>query len=260
MLTHQPTLQNSNSFPKAFPRALSRLTAIAAMAGFAATASICAHAAGGGEFLDIELPSMRTPIEAVQAPSLAAMVTAPTAPTTTAQNEPLTRAHVLESLALARLANLVTPSGELGDTAAVLQAREDFNALQTEVMQAEYRTAALQLQQAQMDALVSQAEGYAPAAGAAETLQLESSAGVQTVEVVVVSSDKVYEVLLEGGHAADVTRAKGPTEVEAAATAGPVAVLVLVNDSAATEPGDAPGSIDSINAASSATVQRLLGD
>ena len=133
---------------------------------------------------------------------------------------------------MARLANLVTLGGELGDSADVLQAREDFNALQTEVLQAEYRLAALELQQAQMDALVAQAEGYAPTAGAAETLQPESAAPAQTVEVVVVSSDKVYEMLLEGGHADDMTRAKGPTELEAGATDEPAVVLLLVNESA----------------------------
>ena len=173
------------------------------------------------------------------------------------QSEPLTRAQVRESLAMARLANLVTPSGEMGDTADVLQAREDFNALQTEVMQAEYRTAALRLQQAQMDALMAQAEGYTTPAGAAEpseAAQPESAAAEQTVEVVVVSSDKVYEMLLEGGHAADVTMARGPVEVEASATERPVAVLLLVNDSAASERGSA------ITAASAAAGQSLLGD
>lgn len=247
MLTHQPTVHHSKSVPKA----LRRLTAIAAMAGFAATASMSSHAASGGELLDIELPSMRTPIEAVQAPRLAPRAAAPA---TTARYEPLTRAQVRESLAMARLANLVTPSGEIGDTADVLQAREDFNALQAEVMQAEYRTAALQLQQAQMDELVNQAQGNATAAGAAESAQPEPAAAGPAIEVVVVSSDNVYEMLLEGGRAADVTRAKEPDEVEASATEGPVAVLLLVNDSAATERGSA------ITAASATAVQRLPGD
>lgn len=247
MLTHQPTVHH----PKSLPKALCRLTAIAAMAGFAATASMSAHAASGGEMLDIELPSMRTPIEAIQAPRLAPMAAAPT---TTARYEPLTRAQVRESLAMARLANLVTPSGEMGDTADVLQAREDFNALQTEVMQAEYRTAALQLQQAQMDALMAQAEGYATTATSAEAAQPESAAAAPAVEVVVVSSDKVYEMLLEGGHAAGVTMAKGPTEVESSAAEGPVTVLLLVNDSATTEPASV------FSAASASADQSLPGD
>ena len=174
--------------------------------------------------------------------------------TTTAPYEPLTRAQVRESLAMARLANLVTPSGEMGDTADVLQAREDFNALQTEVMQAEYRTAALQLQQAQMDALMAEAEGYATSATSAEAAQPESAAAAPAVEVVVVSSDKVYEMLLEGGHAAGVTMAKGPTEVESSAAEGPVTVLLLVNDSATTEPASV------FSAASAAADQSLPGD
>ena len=247
MLTHQPTVHHSKSVPKA----LRRLTAIAAMAGFAATASMSSHAASGGELLDIELPSMRTPIEAVQAPRLAPRAAAPA---TTARYEPLTRAQVRESLAMARLANLVTPSGEIGDTADVLQAREDFNALQAEVMQAEYRTAALQLQQAQMDDLMNQVQGYPMAPAAAEAAQPEASAAGPAVEVVVLSSDKVYEMLLEGGHAADVTMARGPVEVEASATERPVAVLLLVNDSAASERGSA------ITAASAAAGQSLPGD
>ena len=131
MLNHQPTVKNSKSFSKA----LCRLTAIAAVAGLAAASSMSSHASSGGEALDIELPSMRTPIEAVPASGLAGVPARTASPMV--QSEPLTRAEVRESLAMARLANLVTPSGEMGDTADVLQAREDFNALQTEVMQAE---------------------------------------------------------------------------------------------------------------------------
>ena len=228
MLTHQNTPQVSKSHATRLPKSLCRITAIAAMAALAATVSVSSHAAGGGEALDIELPSMRTPIEATQAPSVVVA----------AQGEPLTRADVRESLAMARLANLVTPGGEMGDTADVLQAREDFNALQTEVLQAENRTAALQLQQAQLETLVAQAEGYASSAGtsteAAEPMQDESAAAEPAVEVVVVSSDKVYEMLLEGGHSADMARAKGPEGPEgpeANATEAPVTVLLLVNES-----------------------------
>ena len=251
MLTHQPIVKN----PKSLSKALCRLTAIAAVAGLAAASSMSSHAASGGEALDIELPSMRTPIEVVPASGVAA-VPASTA-SSMKKSEPLTRAQVLESLAMARLANLVTPSGEMGDTADVLQAREDFNALQTEVMQAEYRTAALRLQQAQMDAMMAQAEGYATPAGAAEAseaAQPESAAAEPAVEVVVVSSDKVYELLLEGGRAADVTAAKGPTEGEALTPEGPVTVLLLVNDRAVTEPASV------FSAASAAAGQPLLGD
>ena len=230
MLTHQPTVQVVKSKSKSFPKTLLRLSAMAAIAGLAATASMSSHAIGG-ELLDIELPSMRTPIEAVQAPNAAAVAAAVTG-TADVNSEPLTRDRVRESLAMARLANLVTPVGELGDTADVLQAREDFNALQAEVMQAEYRTAALQLQQAQMDSLVAQAEGYAPKAGtdADGPVADEPVAAEQTVEVVVVSSDKLYEVLLEGGPAADTTMGRGPAEAQTSGAQQPV-VLLLVNES-----------------------------
>ena len=272
MLTHQPAVKN----PKSYPRALCRLSVIAAVAGLAAAASMSSHAASGGEALDIELPSMRTPVEAIPASTTAADP-ARTA-TSRVQGEPLTRAQVRESLAMARLANLVTPSGEIGDTAEVLQAREDFNALQTEVLQAEHRTAALRLQQAQMDALMAQAEGYGTSADAAQTQQLESAAAAPAVEVVVVSSDTVYELLLEGGHAAGVTAAKGPAEVEAGAAEGPVTVLLLVNESGFSGAGDSsltepvaepltkpvPEAVTeadgAFNATSAATAQPLPGD
>lgn len=51
---------------------------------------------------------------------------------------PLTRAEVRESTRLAKAANLVTPNGDIGDSPDVLQAREDFYALQTEVLNAQY--------------------------------------------------------------------------------------------------------------------------
>ena len=81
--------------------------------------------AGGGEPLDIELPSMRTPIES------------------TGMIPKRTRAEVREALKLARAQNLLTPTNEIGDTAEVLAQREIFYALQREVMEAEQRRASL---------------------------------------------------------------------------------------------------------------------
>jgi LytS/YehU family sensor histidine kinase len=81
--------------------------------------------AGGGELLDIELPSMRTPIES------------------TGMIPERTRAEVREALKMARAQNLLTPTNEIGDTAEVLAQREIFYALQTEVMEAEQRRASL---------------------------------------------------------------------------------------------------------------------
>ena len=146
---------------------------------------------------------------------------------------------------MARLANLVTPSGEMGDTTDVLQAREDFNALQTEVMyaeliqaerlqaertQAEYRSTVLQLQHGGLDTLVAQAEGYESSASDAPTLRTEPTAAAQTAEVVVMSSGELGRMSIEGrqsqsSQAADVTRAKEPTPVETRTPAEPLMVL-----------------------------------
>jgi len=81
--------------------------------------------AGGGEPLDIELPSMRTPIES------------------TGMIPERTRAEVREALKMARAQNLLTPTNEIGDTAEVLAQREIFYALQREVMEAEQGRASL---------------------------------------------------------------------------------------------------------------------
>ena len=200
------------------PSAVKTLCRLAGVATLAMGASFASHAVGG-EALDIELPSMRTPIDAVQAARPTAEYSASVA--TGAQDEseaaqPLTRARVRESLAMARLANLVNPGGEQGDTPEVLQAREDFNALQTEVMEAEYRTAALLLQQQQTAELLAQAQGYA---------QESPTADQQIVEVVVVPSNKVYEALVESG---PTETAMGNEDAPAAAPQG--VLLLLVDD------------------------------
>jgi len=106
-----------------------------------------------GEALDIELPSMRTPIEALQAPASSVMAASATSFETAPA--PLTRADVREALKMARASNTMTPAGEIGDTTEVLQAREDFYVLQTEVLQAEYLAAA-QRAQAQQQSLLEQ--------------------------------------------------------------------------------------------------------
>jgi hypothetical protein len=51
---------------------------------------------------------------------------------------PLTRAQAREALKTARAAGTTTLAGEIGDSEAVLAAREHFNALQAEVLPAEY--------------------------------------------------------------------------------------------------------------------------
>lgn len=77
-------------------------------------AALGAHA-GGGEALDSELPSMRTPVPA---------------------GTPATRAEVRDSRDRARDTGRMG-EGEAADAASVLRAREAFNALQAEVMAAE---------------------------------------------------------------------------------------------------------------------------
>ena len=81
-----------------------RTALIAAAAALTLAASAPSFAAG--EFLDIEQPSMRTPIEGTGAP--------------------LTRAQVQEELRLAREAGTLSTGGELGDTDTVLAARAQF--------------------------------------------------------------------------------------------------------------------------------------
>lgn len=200
------------------PRAAQSLCRLATIAALAMGVSIASHAAGGGEALDIELPSMRTPIEVQQfaGPSVEAAVHAGHAAHLAQHTEPLTRARVRESLAMARLANLVNPGGEMGDTPEVLQAREDFNALQTEVMEGEYRIAALRLQQAQTADLLAQAQGYAAVDSA--------TASQPSVEVVVVPSNKAYQMLFESGPGAETMDDEVP-----AATG---VILLLVNEGA----------------------------
>jgi len=101
-----------------------------------------------GEALDIELPSMRTPIENATPVAVQPAVSVQTADAVQAaaaglpESGPLTRAAVRESLKTARAANTITPSGEMGDTPEVLAARENFYAAQTEQIHAQYAAAA----------------------------------------------------------------------------------------------------------------------
>jgi hypothetical protein len=60
-----------------------------------------------------------------------------------------TREDVNEDLQRARAINLMTPNSELGDTPEVLQAREDFYAMRTEVMLADQARVADELAQQQ---------------------------------------------------------------------------------------------------------------
>jgi hypothetical protein len=89
---------------------------------------------------------------------------------------PLTRQQVREALRIARAAGTMSPSGEIGDTEAVLAARENFNALQAEVMMAEYwraeeRLAALTAQD--RDAAAQPATDISAAAASADLASAE---------------------------------------------------------------------------------------
>ena len=61
-----------------------------------------------------------------------------------AHEGPMTRAEVIEQLKSAKAAGTMSLSGEIGDSAEVLAARETFNALQTEVYNAQVATAQAQ--------------------------------------------------------------------------------------------------------------------
>lgn len=65
----------------------------------------------------------------------------------------LSRDDVRESLSTARAAGTMSRGGEAGDTAQVLAAREEFNALQTEVLTAQAREAAEAMALAEQQAL-----------------------------------------------------------------------------------------------------------
>ena len=118
-----------------------------AAAALASSLPLASHALG--EALDIEQPSMRTQVDMV-----------PQTPTTeltlsNATRGPLTREEVREATRTARAAGLISGTGEFGDTPQLLQRREDFNALQTEVLLAEYHAQVMHAQAEQQAAEVA---------------------------------------------------------------------------------------------------------
>ncbi len=106
-----------------------RSTRIAAVIA-ALTVGASAYAS---EALEIELPSMRTPVHAIDGG--------------------LTRQQVRAELMAAREAGTLTQLGEAGDTTEVLSARENFNAAQGQAIMARY-----QAEQAR-DLALQEAEG-----------------------------------------------------------------------------------------------------
>jgi len=83
-------------------------------------------------------------------PALAvAMTVLAAAPAHATDGGGLTRAEVQEALKTWKAAGLVSTQAEVGDTPDVLQRREEFYALQTEVIQAESLVAARATEEAQ---------------------------------------------------------------------------------------------------------------
>lgn len=60
-------------------------------------------------------------------------------PGAAAPDSGVTRAEVRADLQQARVTNRMTPAGEIGDTTDVLDAREAFNQLQTDVIQSAFQ-------------------------------------------------------------------------------------------------------------------------
>ena len=135
-----------------------RTALIAAVAAMTLAASAPGFA--GGEFLDIEQPSLRTPIE-------------------NTADATLTRAQVREELRQARAIGTMSMGGELGDTDAVLAARESFNIAQAQAITAAYAAQAAfeaALAQAEMDRMQAEAE-LAPSSDPNNNLSLEFVGG-----------------------------------------------------------------------------------
>ena len=133
------------------------LPAIAAALALLARAP--AHAMG--DATDAELPWVR-PGDTVALHGTAAPAATSAAPTTAASAAPtdaapsptlsqgaVTRADVAASLDAWRAAGLLTPQGDIGDSTEVLERREMFYALQTEVLQEESLAAARAAEEAQ---------------------------------------------------------------------------------------------------------------
>ena len=147
-----------------------------AAAALALSLPLASHALG--EALDIEQPSMRTPVDMV--PQL------PTSGITlsNATRGPLTREEVREATRMARATGLMSGTGELGDTPELLQRRADFNALQTEVLLAEYQAQVMRAQAEQQaaEAVAQAAVDAASPAGQMALMQAPEMTTAQTGE------------------------------------------------------------------------------
>lgn len=170
-----------------------RSTRIAAVAAALAASMSCF--AGGGEALDIELPSMRSP--AISAPvqtSQAELALVSTNAYASASfGGALTREQVRAQLKEARASGTLSMQGEAGDTPQVLAARDVFNTAQGEAIMAAFiadqqRTVALA--EAEMRRAEIETEGQLArslALGEGEVLVIEGmpegAAAVDSIDV-----------------------------------------------------------------------------
>ena len=163
-----------------------RSTRIAAVIA-ALTVGASAYAS---EALEIELPSMRTPVHAVDGG--------------------LTRQQVRAELMAAREAGTLTQLGEAGDTTEVLSARENFNAAQGQAIMARYqaeqaRDLALQEAEGALAQTMTLADGNFVLDTSGATADTDDAAQVR-IEIIdlntsgtAVSSEGLVVVSMEGG-------------------------------------------------------------
>jgi len=142
-------------------QSLPRLSAIIGAIALGAAGS--AFAAQAGEALDMELPSMATPVNAIAAPQPMVDNSAYTSDQLRSwyHEGQKSRAEVRAELKAAQQAGTVLKAGEAGDTEAVLKARDAANLQQHEAIVAEYtaehdRIVAQQEAEAQILALASE--------------------------------------------------------------------------------------------------------
>lgn len=154
-------IEKNDPSKTALPRRLSRLVPWAVTVG-ALAFSAAGHAANGeadvfearglepAQAATMSHPAVDTPVASWTPPAYSAeqaMTAMPTHPAVTpashasqARSEPRTvqRTDVRESLATAQAANLMLRNGEIAEPQELMQAREDFIAMQTEQLRNEY--------------------------------------------------------------------------------------------------------------------------
>ena len=161
----------------------------AAVVALAALVGSASSFARGGEALDIELPSMRTPVApsavVMQSPEEVALASTETG-ANASFGAALTRKQVRQQLELARANGTLSVHGEAGDTPRVLAAREAFNAAQGETLMAAYlaeQRLTVALAEAEQRRTEIEAEGQLAqmlALGESETLMPNGGAAIES--------------------------------------------------------------------------------